>query len=79
MIDFGALGFREESVTEDLDEGLEEGVVFFAVAGLEARFLLEAEGLALAAVFFVAALFTAALLIDFGRGSVFEAAEADMD
>ena len=56
----------------------EEGVVFFADAGFEARCLLEADGLALAAVvFFVAAVFTAALFKDFGRGSVFSAAEAD--
>lgn len=77
LIDFGVLGFFEAFATEGLADGLEEGVVFFAVAGFEARFLLEAEGLALAAVFFVVALFTFALLTDLGRGSVFRAAEAD--
>lgn len=76
LIDFGVLGFFEAFATEGFD-GLEEGVVFFAVAGFEARFRFEADGLALAAVFLVAALFTAAFLTDLGRGSVFKVAEAD--
>ena len=55
------------------------GVVFFAAAGFEARCRFGADGLASAAVFFVAAVLTAALRTDFGRGSVFKAAEAAAD
>ncbi|GAB4500396.1 MAG: hypothetical protein OHK003_20510 [Anaerolineales bacterium] len=50
----------------------EEVDVFFAVAGFEARCLFEADGLALAAVFFVDAVFTA-----LESGSVFKDTEAD--
>lgn len=56
-----------------------EGVVFLAVAGLEERCRLEADGLALAAaaaVFFVAAVFTTALLTALDNGSVFKEADA---
>lgn len=69
MVGFaGDLGFRVGVVVvfaEEVD-------VFFAVAGFEARCLFEADGLALAAVFFVDAVFTA-----LERGSVFKAAAAD--
>lgn len=51
---------------------VEEVDVFFAVAGFEARCLFEADGSALAAVFFVDAVFTA-----LERGSVSKDAEAD--
>ena len=53
-----------------------EGVTFLADAGLDARCRLDEDGLAFAAVvFFVAAVFTAALFTDRGRGSVFRAVE----
>ena len=53
---------------------VEEGVVFLAVAGLEARCRFEADGLAVAAVFFlVDAVFTPALLSALGSGSVLTA------
>ena len=63
---------------EDLEAVvLEEGVVFFAEAGLEVLCFLEAEGLAsFAAVFLVAAVLITAFFTAFGRGSVFKETEA---
>ena len=53
------------------------GTLFFAEAGFEERFLFDDEGLAeVAADFLLVAVLTAALRRDFGRGSVFEEAEA---
>ena len=56
-------------------EGLEEGVVFFADEGLEARCRLEADGLAAVAAFFLVAVLSPALAA-LDSGSVFEEAEA---
>ncbi|MBI2331035.1 MAG: hypothetical protein HYU84_02480 [Chloroflexi bacterium] len=71
-----ALGVLEVLEVEAL-VFVEEGVVFLAVAGLEARCRFEADGLAaVAVVFLVAAVFTAALLTAFDSGSVFKEAEA---
>lgn len=54
-----------------------EGVVFFAEAGLEGRFRLEAEGLAdVAAVFLLVDFFKLALRSDFESGSVLREAVA---
>lgn len=59
-----------------VDEGLDEGVVFFADVGFEARCRLGASVFVDAAVFFVAADFKAGALTDFERGSVLREAEA---
>lgn len=60
-----------------LEGAVLEGVVFFAEAGLDARWRLAAAGLALsAAVFFSAADFNAARAA-LGRGSVFNEADAE--
>jgi hypothetical protein len=53
------------------------GTLFFAEAGFEARFLLDAEGLAdVAADFLLVEVFSAALRRDLESGSVFNEAEA---
>lgn len=52
------------------------GTLFFAEAGFEARFLLDAEGLADDADFLLVAVFSVALRRDLERGSVFKEAEA---
>ncbi|HCB02384.1 MAG TPA: hypothetical protein DEP19_08385 [Anaerolineae bacterium] len=55
-----------------------EGVVFLAAEGLDARFLFEAEGLALVAALpaLLADFFNFDLRSDFGSGSVLREAEA---
>jgi hypothetical protein len=52
------------------------GTLFFAEAGFEARFLLDAEGLAEEADFLLVEVLSAALRRDLESGSVFKEAEA---